>query len=482
MMLSPVAAHAAIEAKDARYDGVFFTGVTSTGVYCRCVCPARTPKPANRRFFPSAAAAEAAGFRPCLLCRPERAPGFAPIDEASRLAGDALRLIQAGALEESGIGALAARLGVSDRHLRRVMRRVLGASPQAIAQTHRLLTAKRLLHETRLGLTHVAFASGFGSVRRFNAAFQENYRLAPSRLRRSGPGAKTADGAKLSLHLAARGGLDAERLCESLTARAVPGLEAIGADGVYRRTLVIGADSGVFEVAPDGAGVRVTLSEGLAPALRKIVALARAAFDLDADMAAIDRLFEGHGPLAMAAGPRLHGELDPYETAVRTVLGQQVTRAAAKTLAARLIAAFGAPVETGVEGLTHQFPSPARLAEASIDQLAGLGMPGKRAGTVLVLAQAVASGACVLQRGAVAAGRAGLAAIPGIGPWTIEYVALRGLGDPDAFPLGDAVLDKRLSGADPACWRPFRAYAAMRLWALANPQGAKNNVADDRAA
>lgn len=460
-MITDAVAHAATEAKDARFDGRFFIGVTSTGIYCRCVCPARTPKPAHRRFFPSAAAAEGAGFRPCLLCRPEKAPGLAPIDGADRLAHDALRRIEAGALEAVGLEALAARLDVSSRHLSRVMGQVFGASPIALAQTHRLLTAKRLLHETRLSMAQVAFAAGFQSVRRFNAMFQSRYRLTPTALRRSGAPVTTG----VTLHLAARGPFQPAALGENLAARAVSGLEAATEDG-HVRSVQIGGHAGWIAVAPDAAGVRLTVSEGLFPALRAVVAGVRSAFDLDADMAAIDAHLAaaglGDGPI----GLRLHGEIDPFETTVRTILGQQVTRAAARTLAGRLTARFGAPIATPFAGVTHLFPTPAQLAAADIEDLASLGLPGKRAATVARLARAVKEERCVLERGAVAAGRAGLAAIAGVGPWTIEYVALRGLGDPDAFPHGDVILDRRVAGGDTHAWRPWRAYAAVRLWAL----------------
>lgn len=461
LMISDAAAHAAIEAKDARYDGRFFVGVTSTGIYCRCVCTARTPKPQNRRFFASAAAAEDAGFRPCLLCRPERAPGFAPIDEAERLAGDALRRIEAGALEEAGLAALAQRLGVTDRHLRRVVQRTFGASPIALAQTHRLLTAKRLLHETRLSMAQVAFASGFQSVRRFNAVFQARYRLAPRDLRRAAD--VSAEGVRL--HLPARGAFDADALRASLQSRAVARLERCDSEGYVRSVQVQGV-AGWLRIAPDNRGVHITMSETLFPALRRIVADVRSAFDLDADMAAIDAHLDAHPSLAGVRGLRLHGEMDPFEVAVRTVLGQQVTRAAARTLASRAVERFGAPLATPIEGVDRVFPTPQRLADAGLDALAQLGMPGKRAATVQALARAVADGACVLERGAIAAGRDGLARVPGIGPWTREYIALRGLGDPDAFPIGDVILDRARAGQDVESWRPWRAYAAMRLWAL----------------
>jgi AraC family transcriptional regulator of adaptative response / DNA-3-methyladenine glycosylase II len=464
-MIDAQSCHAAVDAKDARFDGAFFIGVTSTRVYCRCVCPARVPKPANRRFFASAAAAEGAGFRPCLLCRPERAPGYAPIDAGARLAAQALARIEAGALEDAGLEVLAAELGVTDRHLRRVMLSVFGASPIALAQTHRLLTAKRLLRETRLPITEIALASGFRSVRRFNALFQERYRMAPSRVR---AGRGEEPGAALTLDLASRGQFCAQAQAANAAARAIAGVElwdAAAATGA--RTLQIGPHVGWIRLQLHCKGARVDIAESLAPAIRPLLAGVRGALDMDTDVAAIDALLAQAGlagDVAADAGLRLFGEIDPFETAVRTVLGQQVTRVQANALATKLSAQFGAPIVTPIDGLTRLFPTAQALAEAGATRIVQLGMPKRRAETVAALAAATAEGRLNLKRGAVAAGRAGLAEIPGIGPWTIEYVALRGLGDPDAFPAGDALLDKFIDRPDTEQWRPFRAYAAIRLW------------------
>jgi len=464
-MLNEIAAHAALEARDSRFDGRFYTGVTSTGIYCRCVCPARTPKRANRRFFPSAAAAEGAGFRPCLLCRPERAPGHAPIDAGARLAQEAMRLIEAGALEERGVGGLARLLGVTDRHLRRAMLAAFGASPIAIAQTHRLLTAKRLLRETRLPITDVAFAAGFQSLRRFNAVFQERYRLAPSRVRAQAGATREA---ALTLDLTSRGPLDASTWLGFAAGRAIRGMEA-AEGGRYRRLLRLGRHVGLLELAPHAAGVRVRIGEGLVPAMRPLLAIIRGALDLDADMTAIDAVLDASPVAPRDQGVRIPGYLDPFEAAVRAVTGQQVTVAYGRTLTERLTERFGEVVEP-IEGLSRLFPSPERLAEASVDAVAGLGMPGRRAASLIGLAQAVADGRCVLARGAVAAGREGMAGLAGFGPWTIEYVALRGLGDPDAFPVGDAALANALGVKGKAMAalveqvRPWRGYACLRLW------------------
>ncbi len=466
MKIEPETAHGAVEARDSRFDGLFFTGVTSTGIYCRCVCPAKTPKRENRRFFPSAAAAECAGFRPCLICRPERAPGQAPIDAAERLAHDALRRIEAGALEEASLEELAGDLGVSGRHLRRVMIETLGAAPIDLAQTHRLLTAKRLLADSDLSMTQVAFASGFKSVRRFNALFNERYGLAPSRVRKR---AGRATAQSLRLRLEARGALDPDWIMRDLARRRIVGVEVSPGPHTWARTLAIGAHAGWIVLRFDTGAVDVEISDGLYPAIRPLVAAVRGAFDLNADIGAIHTALSRHDTFPQSEGAvRLPGGIDPFEAAIRAVLGQQVTLEAARTITTRLTARFGAAIETPFAELSLLFPLPARLAEADAGEIAGLGMPRKRGETVVALGREAAAGSLRLARGAIVAGRAGLMEIAGIGPWTLEYVALRALGDPDAFPLGDSGLRGAFEG-DLAkaheAWRPWRGYAAARLWA-----------------
>jgi AraC family transcriptional regulator, regulatory protein of adaptative response / DNA-3-methyladenine glycosylase II len=463
MELHEAVCHAAVEARDARYDGLFFTGVTSTDIYCRCVCPARTPNRSNRRFFPSAAAAERAGFRPCLICRPELAPGAAPIDAAERLAHDAAQRIQAGALDERSLAQLATDLGVTDRHLRRVMLKTFGAAPVEIAQTHRLLTAKRLIRETQLGMTAIAFASGFKSLRRFNALFVERYGMGPSRVRGR---ARPKDGA-LSFTLAPRGAFDGKAFLAHAQSRRVQALEI----APYTRTWAIGGHVGVLSLNVAGAAPIVSISDGLLPVFRQVIAAVRGALDLDANVEAINSFFERDVHLAtdVASDPavRLPGALDPVETAVRAIIGQQVTVKAATTITARLVETIGEPVDTDFEGLNRVFPSAARIADAGADRIGKLGMPSRRADTLVRLATAVADGKVKLARGALSAGRNGLTTIAGIGPWTVEYVALRGLGDPDAFPLGDAGLRQAFSGDLKRAsdkWRPWRGYATARLW------------------
>jgi len=474
-MLDAEICHAACDAKDRRFDGRFFVGVTSTGIYCRCICPARTPKRQNRTFWPSAAAAEGAGFRPCLLCRPERAPGLAPIDAPARLAAAAYARIEAGALEEQGLEALARELGVTSRHLRRVMNAQFGASPIEIAQTGRLLAARRLLNETALPVTEIAFASGFRSLRRFNATMKDRYGAPPTKMR----GRKAiARGETFSVTLSPRGEYDIAPIAGFLRQRALPGVERGGADS-YARTLKLGDASGWIEIGMGPKGLALTLSENLAPHLRPLVANVRGAFDLDAEMIAVDTHLASEAELKADVkrepGVRIPGALDGFETAIRAVLGQQVTVAGARTLTDRLVTQFGASLDRGPEGLTRLFPDATQLANAGAATIAKIGLPRKRAETLHHLAVAAVDGRLTLARGAIASGRAALAAIPGIGPWTIEYVALRALGDPDAYPATDIALINALGrkGETLEHLKPWRGYAAIRLWRRAAKKGAR---------
>jgi AraC family transcriptional regulator, regulatory protein of adaptative response / DNA-3-methyladenine glycosylase II len=342
MSLDADICHAAVDARDRRFDGRFYTGVATTGIYCRCICPARTPKRENRSFHRSAAAAEAAGFRPCLICRPELAPGLAPIDAPARLASQAYARIEAGALEEQGLAALAAELGVTDRHLRRVMRAAFGASPIELAQTARLLTARRLLVETGLSVTEIAFAAGFQSLRRFNASMKARYGMSPTRMRGNRAPAR---GETFSVKLAARGTLDLAPSFAFLAMRALPGVE-IGGGDFYTRVVRFAPPQGgaqtVGWLSVRGApnGVVVTMSENLAPSLRQLVAGVRAAFDLDADIEHVDAFLAADArfapDIAAEPGVRIAGALDGFETAVRAVLGQQVSVRAARTFGERL--------------------------------------------------------------------------------------------------------------------------------------------------
>ncbi|MEQ1616739.1 MAG: AlkA N-terminal domain-containing protein [Terricaulis sp.] len=474
-MLDTDICHAACDAKDRRFDGRFYIGVTSTGIYCRCICPARLVKRSNRTFWPSAAAAEAAGFRPCLLCRPERAPGLAPIDAPARLAGAAYARIEAGALEEFGLEALAGDLGVTSRHLRRVMNAEFGASPIQIAQTGRLLSARRLLNETGLSVTEIAFASGFRSLRRFNATMKERYGAPPTKMR----GRKTiARGETFTVSLSPRGDYNFTPMLDFYRMRALAGVERCDRR-TYARVLKLGDALGWIEIGIAEKGLQLTLSENLAPQLRPLVANVRGAFDLDAEMTAVDAVLSADPELKKDVrrepGVRVPGMLDGFECTIRAVLGQQVTVAGARTLTERLVAKFGARIERGPENLTCAFPAADALANAGAASIAGIGLPRKRAETLHAIACASAQGKLPLARGALAAGRAALAEISGIGPWTIEYVAMRALGDPDAYPATDIALINALGrkGETLEHLRPWRAYAAIRLWRRGASKGVR---------
>jgi AraC family transcriptional regulator of adaptative response / DNA-3-methyladenine glycosylase II len=474
-MLPTDVCHAACDAKDRRFDGRFYVGVKSTGIYCRCICSARQVKRANRTFWPSAAAAEAAGFRPCLKCRPERAPGLAPVDARAALAAAAYTRIEAGALEERGLEVLAAELGVTSRHLRRVIGAEFGASPIQIAQTGRLLAARRLLNETGLPVAEIAYAAGFRSLRRFNATVKQRYGAPPTRMRGRKP---IERGPTLTVTLSPRGDYRLAPMLDFLRARALADVEDCN-ERRYTRVLALGKTVGSIAIAMGDKGLELTLSENLAPHLRPLVANVRGALDLDADIGTVDAHLaadrEFRRDVQREPGVRVPGALDGFECAVRAVLGQQISVAAARTLALRLTARLGEPFAGGPAPLARRFPSAAALAAAGPGAIAEIGLPKKRAATLHALSCAVADGRLALARGAIAAGRAALAEIGGIGPWTIEYIALRALGDPDAYPATDAALVKALgaSGAKLEHLKPWRAYAAIRLWRRVANQGAR---------
>lgn len=454
---------------DARFDGVFFVGVSTTRIYCRTVCTAKTPRPDRCTFYPSAAAAEVGGYRPCLRCRPELAPGTARIDALDRLASDAAVRIDGGALTDGSVADLASELKVSERHLRRVIAREFGVSPVQLAQTQRLLLAKRLLTDTNLSVGEVAFASGFSSLRRFNALFQERYRLNPSGLRKTRPAGSPPE--MLACEVAYRPPLDWDALLAFLVGRASRGVEALDGNR-YLRTVQIGKHTGWLTVEPiaDRPALRVTLSASLAPVLRPALARVRRLFDLAADPV---RIAAHLGPLAVARpGLRVPGAFDGFEMAVRAILGQQVTVKAATTLAGRFAAAFGEPISTPFEALTHLPPLPARVAMALPEELIALGVITTRANSLLALARAVDAGELSLEPGRdVEETMARLKTLPGVGEWTAQYVAMRALAWPDAFPHTDLGIVKALGEKNPKRvleiadrWRPWRAYAAMHLW------------------
>jgi AraC family transcriptional regulator of adaptative response / DNA-3-methyladenine glycosylase II len=461
----------AVRARDRRFDGRFFVAITSTHIYCRPICPARPARRDNMRFYSSAAAAEGAGFRPCLRCRPERAPGLASVDAVSRLVGAAIAGIEEHALSSAKVGELAASLGVSDRHLRRVTESELGVSPIELAQTQRLLLAKRLLGETRLSQTEIAFASGFGSVRRFNALFKSRYGLSPRALRGT---ANAAQG--LHCQLEFRPPFAWRSLMDYLRLRAIPGVEMADATH-YRRTVAIDEHSGWIAVS---AGKRenaldVEISPSLAPVIGAVIARVKRLFDLGAVPDAVSAHLSQDPLLAKVVrripGLRVAGAFDGFELAVRAILGQQVSVKGATTLAGRWAQAFGAPIATPYPELNRLTPSAQRMAGVTAEEISALGIVGARARCLCLLAPAVVERRIALTFAAnVEEQIEALMRLPGIGPWTAQYIAMRALHWPDAFPSGDLMLlraantnQKQLQKLAEG-WRPWRAYATHYLW------------------
>jgi AraC family transcriptional regulator of adaptative response / DNA-3-methyladenine glycosylase II len=474
MTLDAENCYRALLTHDARFDGRFFVGVRSTRIYCRPVCTVRLPKRENCRFFRSAAAAEVEGFRPCLRCRPELAPGLAAIDASAQFAKAAVALIEDGVLADAGVEGLAARIGVTSRHLRRIFDDEFGVSPIEYAQTQRLLLAKRLLTDTSLPVVDVALASGFRSVRRFNALIRQRYRMPPSRLRREGSPATLPS--SMRFELAYRPPYDWESMLDFLRARAIPGVEHVD-DSIYRRTLVVQQRNehiaGWIAVSHSlrRRTLSATVSASLAPVVPNVLARIRHAFDLSCDpepiAARLGNLAKRH------PGLRLPGTFDGFELAVRAVIGQQISVAGARTMLARLVASAGDNVEgDGTQHLTHAFPSSGRLMECSFEDLRRLGLTAARVRTLLALANAHANGRIALVPGAdVERTRRSLETIPGIGAWTSGYIAMRALGWPDAFLENDLVVLKTMNETRAArarekseAWRPWRAYAVMHLW------------------
>ena len=474
------ARYQALRARDRRFDGTFFVGVRTTGIYCRPVCRARLPQARNCTFHESAAAAERAGYRPCLRCRPELAPGRSLTDAHARLANAAFARIAEGALNGRSVTDVARELCVSERQLRRAVRAEFGASPVELAQTQRLLLAKQLLTDTDLPVARIAYSSGFASLTRFNALFLARYRMSPTRLRRE----RRARAAPIvTLRFGYRPPFAWERLLAFLAKRAIPGVESVTAT-TYTRSLRIGDHAGWLRVrhARGEAALAVEVSDSLVPVLMPVRAAVRRLFDLDAEPEEIAAHFATDpvlGPVVRAQpGLRLPGCADAFEVAVRGVLGQQVSVAAAMTLAGRLTAALGEPLADAPDGLTHVGVSAARLAATDAGRIAGLGMPLARARTLVALAAAIHAGDVGLAPSAdPGAVIAALRRIPGIGSWTAEYMAMRGLHWPDAFPAADAGVRNALGGAGAAtatrlaeAWRPWRAYAVIHLWESLSPR------------
>jgi AraC family transcriptional regulator, regulatory protein of adaptative response / DNA-3-methyladenine glycosylase II len=472
--------------RDARFDGRFFIGVTTTRIYCRPICPARAPKDENVRYFPTAAAAQGAGFRPCLRCRPEASPGTPAWSGTSGVVSRALRLIGEGALDTDGVERLADRLGVTDRHLRRLFLQHLGASPLDVALTRRVHFAKKLLDETTLSCSEVALAAGFGSLRRFNGEIRRTYSRTPTDLRRLARKRQATNPECYRFRLAYRPPYDWDAALAFLAARATPGVEFADAAG-YRRTITVGGKHGEIRVSRADAGDGLYLDVRFPDprALLVIVERVKRVFDLGADPSVIagqlgSDLLLG-AALRQHPGIRTPGAWDGFELAVRAIIGQQISVRGATTIAGRIASMFGSPVAApDVEGpgspvLTHLFPTPAQLLDAPIEQA---GVIAARAGAIRALAARVANGTIRFDAvGDHPAAVAALKSIPGIGEWTAQYVAMRALGEPDAFPSGDVVLQRMAGGISAReldrradAWRPWRSYAVMLLWQSATDE------------
>jgi AraC family transcriptional regulator of adaptative response / DNA-3-methyladenine glycosylase II len=479
MDLDHDACYRALRLRDPRFDGRFFTGVKTTGVYCRPICPARFPKSANVIFYPTAAAAQEAGFRPCLRCRPETAPDLGAWRGTSNTISRALRLIEMGALDDTSVDALATRLGMGERQLRRLFRQHLGASPVSVAQTRRVLLAKQLIHETHLPMAEIAFASGFGSVRRFNEMFQSLYQRSPRELRRSRqPEVSVGADGELTLLLRYRPPYDWEAMLQFLRIRAIAGIEEV-TDRTYARSVQLDGGQGMVLVEPaDGAALRATIRLPALSALPKIIARLRRVFDLAADTDAIAAHLAQDpalAPLVKARpGLRVPGAWDGFELAVRAVLGQQITVVGAARIAARLVERYGEPMKHPVGSITRVFPLPQTLAGGKLETL---GIPRSRAQTLSALAAAVVADPHFFDANRdLADAVAQLSAVKGVGDWTAHYIALRQLREPDAFPHGDVALIRALEVCEgwrrtssellqrADVWRPWRAYAAQHLW------------------
>jgi AraC family transcriptional regulator of adaptative response / DNA-3-methyladenine glycosylase II len=479
-MIDDHAAYQALTSHDPRFDGVFFVGVTSTGVYCRPICPAKVPLQKNCRFFASAVAAEKASFRPCLRCRPELAPGHAPVDQTHRIAHLITRRIDEGLIDEgAGLEEIAAQFEMSSRQLRRIVQKELGVSPIELMQTRRLLLAKQLLTETKLPVTEVAFASGFSSLRRFNHSFRTQYRMPPTRLRQRAAehhGKIEATGT-LTLQLSYRPPYDWEEMLKFLAARMIRDVEFVTGDS-YARTVRLGKHIGWIKVthAPEKRSLMVEFTHSLSPVLPALLGRLRNLFDLTArpDLISAHLVKDRRLRKSVTKNPglRVPGAFDGFEMAIRAILGQQITVKAATTIAGRFAEAFGEKMETPFPELTRLSPLAVRIARASIGDIAKLGIVSARAASIIALARAFHSGALKLDAGAnPEADVAQLVALPGIGQWTANYIAMRASRWPDAFPKEDIAVRKKLGGVTAKqaeqmsqLWRPWRSYAVIHLW------------------
>lgn len=501
MDLTPDVCYRIFASRDARFDGRVFVGVRTTGIYCRPICPARTPKPQHVSFYPSAAAARQAGFRPCLRCRPELAPDIAAWEGTSGTVARALGLIEAGALDDGDVDTLAAHLGVSGRQLRRLFNQHLGATPTAVARTRRIHLAKQLIHETNLTMAEIAFAAGFGSVRRFNELFQRLYPQPPAMLRRT-RGGLPAEAEAMTIRLPYQPPYDWDGVLDYFSGRTIPGVETVDG-GRYARTIALEGQTGTIIVEPrEKNTLRATVRFPRLAALPRIIARMRRVFDLAANPALIGAHLAEDPTLAplVAARPglRVPGAWDHFELAVRAILGQQITVALATRQSGIIVAAFGTALDdphVHALGLSHRFPTPEQLAAADVASL-GL-MPGARARALTALGRAVAADPGLLgPYRDLESTVARLKSLPGIGEWTAQYIALRALREADAFPAADVGLMRAMEGefgrrpaaaellARAEAWRPWRAYAALHLWTslTAVAPTRRRSISDDRRA
>lgn len=479
-MIDDHAAYNALTSRDPRFDGVFFVGVTSTGIYCRPICPAKTPKERNCQFFESAGAAEKAMFRPCLRCRPELAPGNAPVDNAHRIAHLIVQRIDEGLIDDgASLEEVAAQFDISSRHLRRIVQQELGVSPIELLQTRRLLLAKQLLTETRLPVIDVAFASGFSSLRRFNDAFSSQYRMPPTRLRKvAAEQEATINSTDTStLQLSYRPPYDWQGMLEFLSVRTMKDVEFVTRES-YARTVRLGKHKGWIRIthAPEKRALMVEFTHSLAPVLPALLGRLRHLFDLTArpDLIAAhliqDKLLRKG--VTKNPGLRVPGAFDGFEMAIRAIIGQQITVKAATTIAGRIAEAFGEKIQTPFPELTRLSPLAKQVAKATVDDVASLGIVSARAKCIIALAQAFHSGSLTLDAGADPETTIQkLVAMPGIGPWTAQYIAMRALRWPDAFPKEDIAVRNNLGGvsakeaeAMSQAWRPWRSYAVIHIW------------------
>ena len=472
----------ALAARDPRFDGLFFVGVTTTGIYCRPICTAKTPREANCVFFKGPQEAEQARFRPCLRCRPELAPGNAPIDDSQRIARLIVQRLEDGTISgDAGLEAIADQFELSSRQIRRIIRQQLGVSPVQLLLTRRLLLAKQLLTETQLPVTDIAFASGFASLRRFNDAFRLRYGMPPTRLRRQAAHEPVVTGGlehTSTLQLAYRPPYDWEGVLQFLATRELKGVEWVTGDS-YARTVRCGKSHGWIRVTQSKKNaLLLEFTHGLTPVLQSVIRRARDLFDLDARPDVIATHLSRDARLApmvkRSPGLRVPGAFDGFELGVRAILGQQVTVKSATTVACRFAAAFGEPIATPYPELNRLTPAAARVAKASNDDVARLGIVSKRAASLIALARSESSPTPLLDNSTHHDPNeliARLAELPGIGPWTAHYIAMRALRWPDAFPNGDIAVRNNLGGVSAkeaeemsSHWRPWRSYAVLHIW------------------